>query len=203
MKIICIGMNYHEHIKELNSKVPEVPVFFLKADSALLRRNQPFFLPDFSNDVHYEIEVAVKIKKVGRKIEQQFAHRYYDEIGLGLDITARDLQQECRKNGLPWEICKSFDDSAPLGKFINKNIFSDIQNLSFCLTLNDQKVQEGNTSDMIFSFDHIVSHVSQYLTLKTGDVILTGTPPGVGPMKQEDVLKGYLEGQQLLELKVK
>jgi len=203
MKIICIGLNYHDHIREFGGEVPAAPVFFLKADSCLVTGNKPFFLPDFSSAIHYEIEVVLKICRVGKNIAPRFASRYYEEISLGIDFTARDIQQECRKKGLPWEICKSFDYAAPVGKFISKKKFADLQNLSFRLLLNGQCVQQGNTSDMIFSFDQIIAHVSQYMTLKTGDLIFTGTPVGVGPVKINDHLEGYLQDLKLLDMKVK
>ncbi len=203
MKIICIGRNYHEHAKELNNPVPAKPVFFMKPDSALVIRNRPFFYPDFSNDIHHEIEVVIKINRLGRSIEQKFASRYFSEIGLGVDFTARDLQSECKKNGLPWEIAKGFDYSAPISKFLPVADFADIHNLNFYLDINGQRVQTGNTSEMIFSFEHIISYVSQFVTLKTGDLIYTGTPAGVGPVKQGDQLTAYLEGTKLLDFPVK
>lgn len=203
MKIICIGMNYKEHAKELGNAVPEYPVFFLKADTALLRKNQPFFYPDFSSDVHYEIELVLKINKVGRNIQPEFAHRYYDEMSVGLDITARDLQEECRKNGMPWEICKSFDDSAPVGQFVECSADTNLQNLQLYLTINGRAVQQGNTQDMIFSPAEIIAYVSRFVTLKTGDLIFTGTPPGVGPLSIDDHVEGFLEGEKLLDFVVK
>jgi 2-keto-4-pentenoate hydratase/2-oxohepta-3-ene-1,7-dioic acid hydratase in catechol pathway len=203
MKIICIGRNYHEHAKELNNPVPAKPVFFMKPDSALVIRNRPFFYPDFSKDIHHEVEVVIKINRLGRSIEQKFASRYFSEIGLGIDFTARDLQAECKKNGLPWEIAKGFDYSAPVSKFLPVESFSDIHNLNFHLDINGTRVQTGNTTEMIFSFEHIISYVSQFVTLKTGDLIYTGTPAGVGPVKPGDQLTAYLEDKKLLDFPVK
>jgi 2-keto-4-pentenoate hydratase/2-oxohepta-3-ene-1,7-dioic acid hydratase in catechol pathway len=175
----------------------------MKPDVALLRKNQPFFYPDFSSNIHYEIEVVLKIKKVGRKIRPEFAHRYFDKISVGIDITARDLQNECRQNNMPWEICKSFDDSAPLGKFIDKSEVPDMNQLNFHLTVNGDIVQKGNTSDMIFPPEELIAYVSNFITLKTGDVIFTGTPPGVGPLSKNDHVEGFLENKKLLDFKVK
>ena len=203
MKIICIGRNYHEHAKELNNPVPAKPVFFMKPDSALVIRNRPFFYPDFSYDIHHEIEVVIKINRLGRSIEPQYASRYFSEIGLGVDFTARDLQAECKKNGLPWEIAKGFDYSAPLSKFLSVENFADIRNLNFHLDINGNRVQTGNTSEMIFSFEHIISYVSQFVTLKTGDLIYTGTPAGVGPDKVGDRLTAFLEGFKMMDFYVK
>jgi len=203
MKIICIGRNYHEHAKELNNPVPAKPVFFMKPDSALVIRNRPFFYPDFSNEIHHEIEVVIKINRLGRSIEPKYASRYYSEIGLGVDFTARDLQAECKKNGLPWEIAKGFDYSAPLSKFLPLESFPDVHNLNFHLDINGNRVQTGNTSEMIFSFEQIISYVSKFITLKTGDMIYTGTPAGVGPVKLGDRLTGYIEGIKLLDFPVK
>jgi len=203
MKIICIGRNYHEHAKELNNPVPVKPVFFMKPDSALVIRNRPFFYPDFSNDIHHEIEVVIKINRLGRSIETKFASRYFSEIGLGVDFTARDLQSECKKNGLPWEIAKGFDYSAPVSKFLPVDSFTDINNLDFHLDINGKRVQTGNTSEMIFSFEHIISYVSQFITLKTGDLIYTGTPAGVGPVKAGDRLTAYLDSVKMMDFYVK
>ncbi len=203
MKIICIGRNYHEHAKELNNPVPAKPVFFMKPDSALVIRNRPFFYPDFSNDIHHEIEVVIKINRLGRSIESKFASRYFSEIGLGVDFTARDLQAECKKNGLPWEIAKGFDYSAPISKFLPVESFKDLNNLNFHLDINGNRVQTGNTSEMIFSFDHIISYVSQFITLKTGDLIFTGTPAGVGPVKPGDQLTAFLGDKKMMDFPVK
>ena len=203
MKIICIGRNYHEHAKELNNPVPAKPVFFMKPDSALVIRNRPFFYPDFSNDIHHEIEVVIKINRLGRSIEKKFASRYFSEIALGVDFTARDLQSECKKNGLPWEIAKGFDYSAPVSRFLPVKDFADLHNLNFYLDINGNRVQTGNTSEMIFSFEDIIAYVSRFITLKTGDLIFTGTPAGVGPVKQGDRLTASLEGINLLDFPVK
>ncbi len=204
MKIICIGRNYIAHAKELKNPVPEKPVFFMKPDTALLQKHNPFFYPDFSMDIHYETELVLKISRNGRHIQEEFAHRYYDEIGIGIDFTARDIQAECKKKGLPWEIAKAFDQSAPLGQtFIPKNEFPDLQNISFSLKINGELRQQGNSGDMIFTFDRIVSYVSQFITLKTGDLIFTGTPEGVGPTKVDDHFEAYIEDKKLLEFNVK
>ncbi|MBN2638056.1 MAG: fumarylacetoacetate hydrolase family protein [Bacteroidales bacterium] len=203
MKIICIGRNYIEHAKELNNPVPEKPVFFMKPDTALLQKNNPFFYPNFSNDVHYETELVLKINKNGKHIEEQFAHKYYDEIGIGIDFTARDIQSEQKKKGLPWEIAKAFDGAAPVGQFVNKNQFTDLNNVNFSLRINGEVRQEGNTRDMIFSFNQIIAYVSQFISLKTGDLIFTGTPEGVGPTKINDHFEAYIEGEKLLDFNVK
>ena len=203
MKIICIGRNYVAHAKELNNEVPGKPVFFLKPDSALVIANRPFFYPDFSNDVHYELEVVIRIDKLGKGIEEKYASRYFSEIGLGVDFTARDLQAQQKAKGLPWEIAKGFDYSAPISEFLPVKKFKDIHNLSFKLDLNGKTVQDGNTSLMIFSFEKIISYVSQFMTLKTGDLIYTGTPAGVGPVAINDRLEAYLEGEKLMDFPVK
>lgn len=202
MKIICIGRNYADHAKELNNPVPESPVFFLKPDTALLKKGAPFFIPDHSNDVHHELEVVVKINRIGKHIEERFAHKYYEEITLGLDFTARDVQSRCKEKGLPWEIAKAFDGSSPLGKFISVGEFKDLGDLNFRLTKNGETVQEGNTRDMIFNIHQIISYVSRFFTLKIGDLIYTGTPAGVGPVSRKDQLVGILEGQEVLRCKV-
>lgn len=203
MKIICIGRNYVAHARELNNEVPDSPVFFMKPDSALVINNRPFFYPEFSNDVHYELEVVIRINRLGRSIEEQFAGRYYSEVALGVDFTARDLQAEQKKRGLPWEIAKGFDYSAPISEFFPVEKFGDIHNLSFRLDLNGKTVQDGNTSLMIFSFEKIISYVSRFMTLKTGDLIYTGTPAGVGPVAISDRLEAYLEGEKLMDFPVK
>ncbi|UCG28710.1 MAG: fumarylacetoacetate hydrolase family protein [Bacteroidales bacterium] len=203
MKIICIGRNYIAHAKELNNPVPDVPIFFLKPDSSILKNNKPFFLPDFSQEIHYELEIVVKIDRLGKSIPARFASRYFSEIGVGIDFTARDLQRECTQNGLPWEISKSFDGSAALGKFIEKKKFENIQNLSFKLEVNGRIVQKGNTADMVFPVDELISYLSRFFTLKTGDLIFTGTPEGVGPVKRGDHLKAYIEDELLLDFYVK
>lgn len=203
MKIICIGRNYVDHARELKNQVPENPVFFLKPDSSLLLKNKPFYLPEFSNEIHHEVEVVIRINRVGRHIEERFAHRYYSEIGLGIDFTARDIQNECKAKGLPWEIAKSFDSSAPLGKFIKMEKLEKNDSFEFELHKNQQVVQRGNTSDMLFSMDRIIAYVSKFLTLKMGDLIFTGTPKGVGPVKIGDVLTGYLEGREMFNFEIK
>ena len=203
MKIICIGQNYLEHIKELNSEIPDEPVFFLKPDTALLLENKPFYLPDFSADIHYEAEVVLKINRVGKNIAENFAHKYYEEITVGIDFTARDIQKTQKTKGLPWEKAKAFDFSAPVGKFISKNKFNQMNNLSFYLDINSKTVQKGNTSDLLFSFDKIISFISKFITLKIGDLIYTGTPVGVGPVKIGDKLEAFLEGEKLLAFDIK
>jgi acylpyruvate hydrolase len=204
MKIICIGRNYAEHAKELNNQVPENPVFFLKPDTALVIRNRPFYYPDFSKDIHYEAELVLKICKVGKSIPEQYASAFFDQIGVGLDFTARDLQQKCKEKGLPWEIAKGFDYSAPISQeFIRKENFPDLNNIQFHLLLNENKVQDGNSRDMIFSFSKIISYVSQFMTLRTGDLIFTGTPSGVGPVKIGDKLELFLEGNPMLTCLIK
>lgn len=202
MKIICIGMNYAEHIKELGSRTPEVPVFFMKPDTALLRDNDPFYIPDFSNDLHYECEVVVRINRVVKAIDRKFAHRCYDEVALGIDFTARDLQERCKKAGLPWEICKSFDYSAAVpNQFIAKSELPKV--LNFTLDINGERRQTGCTSDMIFDIDQIIAYVSEFVTLKTGDLIFTGTPVGVGPVRIGDRLVATLEGHTMLDFEIK
>ncbi|MBW2962876.1 fumarylacetoacetate hydrolase family protein [Mesonia aestuariivivens] len=204
MKIICIGRNYTKHIEELNSEKPEEPVIFLKPDTAVLLKKQPFFIPDFSNDVHYEVELLVKITKVGKYIQEKFAHKYYNEIGLGIDFTARDLQNQLKEKGLPWEKAKCFDGAAVIGeKWIDKNEFSDLQNLNFTLQKNDETVQEGNTALMLWKVDEIIAYVSQFFTLKIGDVIFTGTPSGVGRVQPNDKLVGAIEGIKIFDINVK
>ena len=199
MKIICIGRNYVEHAKELNNPVPTMPMFFVKPDTALLRTHM-FYIPPFSNNIHYELELVVKIKKVGKSISKRFAHKYYDEISLGLDLTARDLQEECKEKGMPWEIAKGFDSSAPIGKWYQKK---DLKSLDFYLLKNGEKVQEGNPSQMVFDIDRIIEYVSKFMTLKKGDLIFTGTPSGVGKMEVNDVFEAYLDGKKTIDLRVK
>ncbi len=203
MKFICIGRNYAAHAAELHQTAPEQPVFFLKPDSAITRCNRPFFLPDFSQEVHYETEIIVKINRLGKCISEKFAHNYYEEIGLGVDFTARDLQRKCIQQGEPWEIAKAFDGSAVVGGFLPKSRFEDVQKLSFHLLLNGEKVQEGNSRDMLFTIDQLIAHVSQFITLRTGDILFTGTPVGVGPVHINDHLQGFLEGEKLFDFKVK
>jgi len=204
MKIICIGRNYVEHARELNNEVPGEPVFFMKPDSSLLRNNDPFYIPDWTSDVHYELELVLKICRLGKNIEKQFAHRYFDEIGLGIDFTARDVQQKLKEKGLPWEKAKAFDQSAVLSSvFIDKTVFPVQDNILFKLKVNDELRQDGKSELMIFDFEEIISHVSKYVTLKIGDLIYTGTPAGVGPVKIGDHLEGFLEDKKLLDFMIK
>jgi len=203
MKIICIGRNYTEHIAELQNEKPSEPVVFLKPDSAVLLKQHPFVIPEFSDDIHHEVEVLVKINKVGKYIDAKFAHKYYDEIGLGIDFTARDLQTKLKEKGLPWEKAKAFDGSAVIGDFLSIKNFSSLENITFELTNNGQTVQKGNTSNMLWKIDELIAYVSQYFTLKIGDVIFTGTPQGVARVKPNDVLEGFLEGNKLFRIQVK
>ncbi len=202
MKIICIGRNYVEHIEELGNERPDEPIFFLKPDTALLKNNDPFFHPDFSNDIHHEVELLVKIKKEGKSINREFASEYYDEIGLGIDFTARDLQTKAKDKGRPWEIAKAFNGSAPISNFLSKESY-DIKNTSFRLEKNGMVVQDGNTSLMLWTVDEIISYVSKFILLKIGDIIFTGTPKGVGQVKIGDHLVGYLEDKKMLDFEVK
>ena len=203
MKIIAIGRNYAEHAKELNNPVPTVPVIFMKPDTALLKENKPFYHPDFSEDIHHEIEIVLKINKEGKHISEKFAGNYFDEIGLGVDFTARDIQQRHKEKGLPWELAKAFDGSAPVSDFVPKSKFADLYQLNFRLDINGQNRQQGNTKDLLFSFERIIVFVSQYITLKKGDLIFTGTPQGVGKVNVGDRLEGYLEGDKMLDFYVK
>jgi acylpyruvate hydrolase len=203
MKIICIGRNYAEHARELDNPLPDKPVFFLKPDSALVYGNKPFFYPDFSSNIHHEVEFVLKINRLGRSIDTKFAYRYYDEVGVGIDFTARDLQDECKKNGLPWEISKAFDNSAPLGGFISMKDIPEPGNMSLRLDINGKTVQKGTSSDLIFSFDEIISYVSKFITLKIGDLIFTGTPAGVGPVKRGDRLQAFINNQMLMDFYVR
>ena len=203
MKIICIGRNYTKHIEELQNERPDEPVIFLKPDSAILLKQHPFVIPEFSNDVHHEVEVLVKINKVGKYIEPKFAHSYYDEIGLGIDFTARDLQTRLKEKGLPWEKSKAFDGSAVIGEFYSKNAFSSLENINFELHNNGEVVQKGNSSFMLWKIDEIISYVSQFFTLKKGDIIFTGTPEGVAAVKPNDILEGYLENKKSFRILVK
>ncbi|MCH8555898.1 MAG: fumarylacetoacetate hydrolase family protein [Schleiferiaceae bacterium] len=203
MKIICIGRNYTEHAAELNNPVPKEPVVFLKPETAIKLPKLPFFLPDFSEDVHYELEVVVRINRLGKNIQEQFAHKYYEELSVGIDFTARDLQNELKQKGLPWEKAKGFDSSAVVGHFIAKSKFNSVQDIPFSLEKNGTTVQQGNTKDMLFGIDQIISHISKYFTLKIGDLIYTGTPSGVGKVVAGDVLSGYLDGVKSFEFAVK
>jgi len=203
MKIIAIGRNYAEHAKELNNPVPTVPVIFMKPDTALLKDNKPFYHPDFSEDIHHEIELVLKVSKEGKHIGEKFAAGYYDEIGLGVDFTARDIQARHKEKGLPWELAKAFDGSAPVGNFVPKSNFSDIYNINFKLDINGETRQQGNTNMLLFSFESIIAFVSRYVTLKKGDLIFTGTPAGVGRVKVGDRLEGYIEDEKMLDFWVK
>lgn len=202
MKLICIGRNYAEHIRELSNERPADPVVFIKPDSAILPREQDFYIPEFTDDVHYEVELLVKIKKVGKHIDARFAHKYYDEIGLGIDFTARDLQSKLKEKGLPWEKAKGFDGSAVIGQWVAKTKFSDLQHLKFDLSLNGEIVQEGNTADMLWPVDDLISYVSRFFTLKKGDILFTGTPAGVGKVSPNDYLSGRLEGMEMFRVKI-
>jgi 2-keto-4-pentenoate hydratase/2-oxohepta-3-ene-1,7-dioic acid hydratase in catechol pathway len=203
MKIICVGRNYVEHIKELNNEAPKDPVLFLKPDTAILLKKQPFFIPEFSDEVHHEVEILVKIIKVGKHIDRKFAHKYYDEIGLGIDFTARDLQSKLKEKGLPWEKAKAFDGAAVIGKFLQKSDFKDINNINFRLEKNDEVQQTGNTSLMLWKIDTLIEYISKYFTLKIGDIIFTGTPSGVAKVNSNDTLKGFIEEKEVFSIKVK
>jgi acylpyruvate hydrolase len=202
MKIICIGRNYGKHAKELGNEVPEQPVIFCKPDTALLKNNEPFYIPNFSNEVHHELELVIKIDKIGKSIAPEFAKKYYSQITLGIDFTARDLQSELKSKGLPWELSKAFDNSAVVGNFIDLNQ-SDVQDLHFTLYKNNEVAQKGHSADMLFKVDEIISFVSKYFTLKTGDLIFTGTPEGVSKVSIGDTLKAELNGQELLNFEIK
>lgn len=203
MKLVCIGRNYAAHIAELANEQPSEPVIFIKPDSAVLPNEQAFFIPDFTNDVHYELEVLVKIRKVGKHIQQKFAHRYYDEISLGIDFTARDLQAELKAKGLPWEKAKGFDGAAVIGKWVPKSRYKDLGKLSFFLYKNGEEVQEGHTELMLWKIDELIAYISRFFTLKKGDVLFTGTPAGVGRIAANDYLSGILEGEELLTVRIK
>ena len=203
MKFICIGKNYFEHIKEMGTEKPSEPVIFIKPDSSLIQKNSPFIIPSFSNIIHYEIEVLVLINRLGRHIDEEFSHKYYDKITVGVDFTARDYQSELKKKGLPWEKSKAFDGSALVGEWKDKNTFEDLKNLEFYLLKNDEKVQHSNISKMLWSIDELISHSSKFFTLKIGDILFTGTPSGVGPVKKDDFLEGYLNDEKLFSIKIK
>ena len=202
MKIICVGRNYKGHILELKNNTPKELIFFLKPETAIPLKNQPFFIPDFSEEIHHEIELVIKINKTGKHIDEKFAHNYYDEISLGIDFTARDIQKKAKDKSEPWEKAKAFDGSAPLGAFLKKEGFN-MQNIKFELFINNTSVQKGNTKNMIFSINQIISYVSKFITLKKGDIIFTGTPSGVGKVKKNDVLEAFIENNKVLEVKVK
>ena len=203
MKIICVGRNYTDHIKELDNKKPKDPVLFLKPQTAIINKGQPFFIPSFSEEIHYELEVIIKINRLGRFIEKKFSHKYYDKIGLGIDFTARDLQLELKNKGLPWEKAKAFDGSCLIGDWKNKKDFNNIDNIDFRLTKNNEIVQNSNTSLMLWKVDELIEYISKFFTLKIGDIIFTGTPAGVGKVKLNDKLKGYMNDDELLSINIK
>lgn len=203
MKIICVGRNYADHIKELDNKKPKDPVLFLKPQTAIINKGQPFFIPSFSNDIHYELEMIIKINRLGKFIQKKFSHKYYDEIGLGIDFTARDLQLELKNKGLPWEKAKAFDGSCLIGKWKSKKNIDNIDNIDFRLTKNDEIVQNSNTSLMLWKVDELIEYISKFFTLKIGDIIFTGTPAGVGKVKLNDKLKGYMDDNELLSINIK
>lgn len=203
MKIICVGQNYREHNRELGSKDPEEPVIFMKPESAKLHSDRPFFIPEFSNELHYETEIIIRINRLGRHIAPKFAHRYYDEVGLGIDFTARDLQSKLKAEGKPWELSKAFDGSAVISSFIPKSRFEDIQNIDFHLNIDGNTVQRGNTADMIFPVDELIAFISRFFTLKMGDIIFTGTPAGVGPVAINNRLEGFIGEQKMFAFNVK
>ena len=203
MKIICIGRNYADHISELNNERPTEPVIFMKPDSAILPNKNPFVIPAFSNDIHHEVEILVKICRVGKHIDAKFAHKYYEEIGLGIDFTARDVQSKLKEKGLPWEKAKAFDHSAVIGNFISKKNYSSLENINFELKSNQITVQEGNTSLMLWKIDELIAYVSQYFTLKIGDIIFTGTPKGVAKVTEGDVLEGFIEGESMFKIQIR
>lgn len=204
MKIICVGRNYAEHARELNNDVPDSPIIFLKPETALIPRNHPFFYPEFSKDIHFETELVVRINRLGKHIGEKHAHKYYNEIGIGIDFTARDIQQQCKEKGHPWEVAKAFDHSAPVGeRFVPIKELTDSNNIRFHLLKNGALVQQGSSADMIFSIDKIIAYVSSFMTLKMGDLIFTGTPKGVGPVAIGDELEAFLEDQSLLKLKIR
>ncbi len=204
MRIFAVGRNYAEHIKELNNETPGEPVVFTKPDTALLRGGKPFYYPDFSSDVHFEVELVLRVSREGKNIAEKFARKYFDAVGIGVDFTARDLQQKAKEKGLPWDLAKGFDGSAPLSdKFIPVAEFENLNDVNFSLSINDQVRQQGNTSLMIFSFEYVISYISRFFTLRTGDLIFTGTPKGVGPVQPGDTLSAYIENEKLLEFSVK
>ena len=203
MKIICVGRNYFDHINELKNEKPDSPLLFLKPETSIIQKKQPFFIPNFSNDVQYEVEVLIKINRLGKAISPKFSHKYYDEIGLGIDFTARDLQNKLKKDSLPWEKSKSFDGSALIGNWINKKNIDDLNNLDFSLTKNGDIVQKGNTSKMLWKIDELISKISKFFTLKIGDIIFTGTPSGVGRVNENDKLVGYINEKECFSIKIK
>ena len=203
MRIFAIGRNYADHVSELNNEKPDEPVIFTKPDTALLKNNAPFYYPDFSSDIHYEVEIILKICKEGKNIAEKFAHEYFDEIGVGIDFTARDLQQKAKEKGLPWAIAKGFNHSAPISTFLPVDDFSDLKKINFSLKLDDELKQSGNTKLMLFDFYYIITYLSKYFTLRPGDIIFTGTPKGVGPIKPGNILTAFIEDQKLLEIEIK
>lgn len=203
MKIICIGRNYTDHIKELSNEKPVDPIIFIKPDTAILHTEQVFFIPEFTQNIHHEVEVLVKISKVGKHIEEKFAHKYYEEIGLGIDFTARDIQDKLREKGLPWEKAKAFDNSALIGNFLPKLNFKDLNNINFHLTKNGETAQKGNTNQMLWKVDELIAHISTYFTLKQGDIIFTGTPAGVSKINPGDYLEGFIENKKLFAINIK
>ena len=203
MKIICVGRNYAAHIEELNNEKPSEPVLFLKPDTAILLKKQPFFIPDFSNDVHHEVEVLVKINRIGKHIDKKFAHKYYEEIGLGIDFTARDLQSKLKEKGLPWEKAKGFDGAAVIGKFLPKSTFTSVDQIEFSLQKNGVEVQKGNTALLLWKIDELIEYISKYFTLKIGDIIFTGTPSGVGKVSANDSLVGFINNKEVFSIKVR
>ena len=203
MKIIAVGRNYADHARELNSQVPAQPVIFMKPDTAVLKDNKPFYLPEFSNEIHHEIEIVLKISTEGKHIQPKFAPNYFEEIGLGIDFTARDIQQNHKAQGLPWELAKAFDNSAPISRFIRKETLANLNEINFKLDVNGKTTQAGNTKDLLFSFEYLISFISQYITLKKGDLIFTGTPAGVGKVAIGDKLTGYIENEKLLDFEIK
>ncbi len=203
MKILAIGRNYVEHIKELNNETPKEPVIFTKPDTAILRNNEPFYYPEFSKDIHYEVEIVLKISKSGKYIAEKFAHKYFNEIGIGIDFTARDLQQKAKEKGLPWTLAKGFNHSAPISQFIPKSHFEDPANINFSLKIDKKIRQSGNTGHMIYGYNYIIAYISKYITLKKGDLIFTGTPKGVGPVERGNKLEAFIEAKKMLEVEIK
>lgn len=203
MKIFAIGRNYVEHIKELNNETPDEPVIFTKPDTALVRNNQPFYYPEFSKDIHYEVELVLRICKMGKNIHEKFAHTYFDAIGLGIDFTARDLQSIAKYKGLPWALAKGFDGSAPVSDFLSLDFFKDINNINFSLYMDGEVKQQGNSSLMLYSFNQIISYISKFITIRSGDLIFTGTPKGVGPIKVGNKLEGFIEDKKLLDIEIR
>lgn len=203
MKIICVGRNYADHIAELKNERPQDPVLFMKPDSAVLLKNNPFIIPEFSNDIHYEVELLVRIKRIGKHIDRKFAHKYYDDIGLGIDFTARDLQSDLKSRGLPWEKAKAFDGSAVIGEFTDKGMFDSTDQIPFSLHVNGREVQKGNSALMLWKIDELIEYISKYFTLKIGDIIFTGTPAGVGKVSPGDLLQGYIKDKEYFKIKVK